>query len=155
MAQSRPHLASHGYLVAVPQHPGSDSIWLEKFLTGLVKDVFDVNDFINRPLDITFVLDELERRNASLFDNRLNLDSVGLFGHSFGGYTALAVAGATIDWDNLQASCDRFPRQPNVSLLLQCRALQLPRQNYQFQDERVKVIIVSNPVNGSILGKKA
>ncbi|NJL82621.1 MAG: alpha/beta hydrolase [Chloroflexaceae bacterium] len=148
------HLSSHGFLVAVPQHPASDSLRLQAFLNSLARDVFDVKEFIDRPLDITFVIDELERRNRDEFANRLKLDSVGVIGHSFGGYAVLAVAGATIDWEHLQADCDRVPRELNLSLLLQCRALALPRQDYQFRDERVKVVVATNPVNGSIFGPR-
>lgn len=44
------------------------------------------------------MIDELERRNPSQFEGRLDLQNVGVPGHSFGGYGALAVAGAVIDF---------------------------------------------------------
>ncbi|MGK7918315.1 MAG: alpha/beta hydrolase [Prochloraceae cyanobacterium] len=148
------NLASYGYVVVAPQHPGSDSIYLQDMLQGYYRDVFNLNAFIDRPLDISYVLDELERRNATDFEERLNLESVGLIGHSFGGYTALAIAGAQINFEQLEQECERVIWDPNLSLLLQCRALDLPRQTYDFRDRRVKAIMVFNPVSRSIFGVK-
>ena len=148
------HLASYGYVVAIPQHPGSDSTYLKDMLQGYYTDVFNLNEFIDRPLDISYVLDELERRNDTEFEGRLNLESVGVMGHSFGGYTALAIAGARINFEQLEEDCEKIIWDPNLSLLLQCRALKLPRKNYDFRDRRVKAIMVINPVTSSIFGVK-
>ncbi|NET34478.1 MAG: alpha/beta hydrolase [Cyanothece sp. SIO1E1] len=147
------HLTSYGYVVAVPQHPGSDTIQIQNLLAGFTREVFALNEFIDRPADISYVIDELERRNQSEFGDRLDLENVGLFGHSFGGYTVLALAGAEIDFENLEADCNRTTYL-NISLLLQCRALELPRQNYSFRDQRVKAVIGVNPVNNSIFGPR-
>ncbi|MBE9114267.1 alpha/beta hydrolase, partial [Nodosilinea sp. LEGE 07298] len=67
------HLASHGIVVVLPQHPGSDTQQVSEFQMGLSANVFELQEFIDRPLDITFVLDELERLNSTEFDGRLNL----------------------------------------------------------------------------------
>ncbi len=146
------HLASYGYVVAMPQHPGSDYLQARALLEGFSRQVFLLNEFIDRPKDMSFVIDELERRNQSEFGGRLNLKSVGVAGHSFGGYAALALAGARIDYDFLEAECNRL-YYPNTSLLLQCRALKLPRKDYDFRDERVGAVLAVNPVNSSIFGK--
>ncbi|MFZ0409824.1 MAG: alpha/beta hydrolase, partial [Cyanobium sp.] len=148
------HLASHGFLVAAPQHPGSDSIWLKEMLKGFHQDLYDVNDFIDRPKDISFVIDELSRRNQVEFKGKLDLNNVGIAGHSFGGYTALAIAGATIDFENLKQECEREYGALNVSLLLQCGALELPRIPYVMRDKRVKAAFAANPVNRAIFGPK-
>ena len=147
-------LASYGYLVAAPQHPGSDALYLQGMLEGFYKNIFDVNEFINRPLDISYVIDELERRNPTQFQGKLDLNNVGVAGHSFGGYTVLAIAGATIDFDNLQKDCDRPYQAIDTALLLQCRALELPRKDYNFRDPRVKAVFAANAVNRSIFGQK-
>lgn len=146
------HLASYGYVVAMPQHPGSDFQQAQAFIAGFSREIFDTNEFINRPLDISYVIDELQRRNSSEFGGRLDLENVGVGGHSFGGYTALAVAGAEIDFEHLQTDCDNQFGGLNTSLLLQCRALNLPRQTYNFRDPRIKAVFVGNPVNSSIFG---
>jgi predicted dienelactone hydrolase len=153
-AKEAEHLSSYGYVVALPQHPGSDTQQAKALLEGYAREVFDLNEFINRPKDISYVIDELERRNQDQFEGRLALDSVGVGGHSFGGYTALAVAGAEIDFENLEQECKRQLSGLNTSLLLQCRALALPRQAYNLRDSRVQAIYAVNPVNSSIFGQK-
>ncbi len=148
------HLASYGFVVALPQHPGSDTEQVKRLQQGLSSAFFLTSELINRPQDLSYVIDELERRNQAEFGGKLETQSVGVIGHSFGGYGALAVAGATIDFDHLQQECSRPFGYINTSLLLQCRALQLPRQVYNFRDQRVKAVLAANPVNYSIFGSK-
>ncbi|GBF79626.1 alpha/beta hydrolase [Aphanothece sacrum] len=147
-------LASYGYLVALPQHPGSDFQQVQNMLAGLSRELYNVNEFIDRPLDISYVIDELEVRNNREFGGRLELKNVGVMGHSFGGYGALAVAGAPIDFKKLEEVCGRRIWGPNLSLLLQCRALELPRKEYNFRDERVTSALVINPVTSAIFGSQ-
>ncbi|MGE5656924.1 MAG: alpha/beta hydrolase [Actinomycetota bacterium] len=151
-AKRAQYLASYGYVVAVPQHPGSDTIQARNLVQGLSREVFVNQEFIDRPLDISYVLDELERRNQTEFAGQLNVQSVGVMGHSFGGYTALALAGATIDFEHLQQSCNNNLEYLDISLFLQCQALKLPRKPYNFRDRRVTAVYALNPVNYSIFG---
>lgn len=146
------HLASYGFVVAAPQHIGSDAQHIEDFRRGLSQEIFLTDEFVSRPGDISAVIDELERRNSSEFGGRLDLQQVGVAGHSFGGYAALAVAGAKIDFEHLQQECSQQFAFLNLSLLLQCQALQLPRQEYSLRDPRVVAVLASNPVNNSIFG---
>lgn len=148
------HIASYGYLVAAPQHIGSDAIYLQEMLQGEHQNIFALDEFVNRPKDISYVIDELQRRNSTEFNSRLDLKNVGAAGHSFGGYTILGLSGATIDFENLQRDCDRLYGGLDISLLLECRALELPRIAYNFRDERIKAVYAINPVNRSIYGKK-
>jgi predicted dienelactone hydrolase len=142
--------ASHGFFVAIPQHPGSDLQHLQNLLTGREFEVFERLEFINRPLDIQFIIDELEKRNSSEFGDRLNLDAIGVGGHSFGGYTSLALAGATIDFTALEQHCQKILGSADIALRLQCRALSLKPEEYEAQslhDPRVKAVYVLNPVS--------
>ena len=147
------HLASYGFVVAVPQHPGSDEKQTQDLIDGYTRQLFLQNEFIDRPQDISYILDELERRNEVEFEGRLDLKNVGIAGHSFGGYTALAVSGATIDFEQLERDCNLDIGNLNTALLLQCRALNLEQQEYNFRDERIKAVFTINPVNASIFGK--
>ena len=149
------HLASYGFVAALIQHPGSDTDQIQALLSGRASDVFKVSEFLDRPADISFLLDELERRNQDEFNGQLNVNKVGVAGYSFGAYTALAIAGAEIDFENLQAECSSELDSLNLARLFQCRALELPRKNYQFRDERVKAIMPINPVNSSIFGEQS
>jgi predicted dienelactone hydrolase len=150
------HLASHGFAVAVPEHPGSSAKQTQALLAGVANDVAEPSEFVDRPLDIKYLLDELTRRTKSEPRyKRLNLQEVGVFGQSFGGYTVFALAGAPINFEQLQKDCDpaALYNTLNVSLLLQCRAIALPQINYDLSDPRVKAVIAMNPVDSSILGQ--
>jgi predicted dienelactone hydrolase len=146
------HLTSHGYVVAVPQHPGSDATQIQSVLAGQSQDVFQLQEFLDRPLDISYLLDDLERRNQTEYQGRLNLERVGAIGHSFGGYTVLALAGAELNFDRLEQACGPILEVPNLSLLLQCRVLQLPRQAYNFRDGRVKAVLPVDPLGSEVFG---
>jgi predicted dienelactone hydrolase len=153
-ARQAEYWASYGYVVAMPQHPGSDTIQAQRLLAGASREVFDLQEFIDRPLDLSYTLDELARRNATEYGGRLDLDNVGVGGHSFGGYGALAVAGAKIDFDFLESECAREFSYLNLSRILQCQALTLPRKDYDFRDRRFTAVFAANPVNSSIFGPK-
>jgi predicted dienelactone hydrolase len=149
-------LASYGFAVAVPEHPGSNAEQLRSLLSGVAAEVAQPNEFINRPLDIRYLLNELERLRISdaRFRN-IDVQHVGVIGQSFGGYTALALAGAELNFEQLQKDCTGLSDSPlwNVSLLLQCRALELPKTGYVLRDPRVKAAIAINPITSSIFGE--
>jgi predicted dienelactone hydrolase len=142
------HLASHGFAVAVPEHPGSNAEQLQALASGLVKNITPPRELIDRPLDIKFLLDELERN----YGQQLEWRRVGVIGQSFGAYTALALAGAEINFEQLQSNCDPDDPDFNISFLIQCQALQLPRENYNLRDERVAAAIAINPLSSGIFG---
>ena len=146
------HLASQGFTAVVLDHPGSNAQRQRDFFKGLYSENFDSQDFIDRPLDISFVLDELTQRNASEFNNQLNLQQVGMFGYSLGGTAALALAGATINFNQLEQDCGNQVNIINIAVLYQCRALELPRQNYQLKDDRIKAIFLFVPSSKHIYG---
>ncbi|MBE9038898.1 alpha/beta hydrolase [aff. Roholtiella sp. LEGE 12411] len=155
------HLASYGFTVVVPNHPGSDAQQLRSLLNGSANEVAEPGEFKDRPLDVKYILDQLEKSNRSdsRFKGRLNLQQVGVFGQSLGGYTALALAGAKINFEQLEQDCQPEALQDswNMSLLLQCRALELSSSksgnNYNLRDKRVKAAIAVNPITSSIFGK--
>ena len=143
------HLASYGFAVAVPEHPGSNAQQIQALINGLANQVTPPTELTDRPLDIKFLLDELKRS----FSDRLNLEQVGVLGQSFGGYTALALAGTKINYEQLEKDCAPTNESLNVSLLLQCRALEQPPIQDELQDKRVKGAIAINPVGSTIFGQ--
>jgi predicted dienelactone hydrolase len=155
------HLASYGFAVVVPNHPGSDTKQLRSLLSGRANEVAEADEFKDRPLDVKYILNQLEKVNQSdsRFQGRLNLQQVGVFGQSLGGYTALALAGAKINFQQLEQDCQPEALQDtwNMSLLLQCRALALriskSGKEYNLRDSRVKAAIAVNPITSSIFGK--
>jgi predicted dienelactone hydrolase len=94
------HWASHGYVAVHLQHLGSDeAVWKgsKQVLEDLKKAIANPVNAANRPLDVKFVLDQLTKLNESdkTLKGRLDLEHVGMAGHSFGAWTTLAIAGQT------------------------------------------------------------
>ena len=147
------HLASYGYIVMLPEHIGSNSRFKEDFLQGKLSVAVSPIEFLNRPLDITLLLNRIE--NHPEFSELINWEQVGVLGHSFGGNTALVLSGAPLNLNRINQICQ--PNQPtlNISELLQCRARHLPPGNYNFQDARLKAVVAVNPVTSSILGPES
>lgn len=84
-------LASRGYVVVAPDHTGNTAY--DRFLGT---DAPQAVSAVNRPEDVDFVIDEaLDDASSPLADlgEQVDPERIGVVGHSFGGYTALAVAG--------------------------------------------------------------
>ncbi|MBP0013224.1 MAG: alpha/beta hydrolase [Roseofilum sp. SBFL] len=153
------HLASRGFAVVVPEHLESSDRQREAMLEGKANEVAEPSEFINRPLDIIFMLDELSRQTqpGGALEGRINVDRVGAIGQSFGGYTVLALAGAKINFEQLEADCNPNSPSWNVSLLLQCRALELGEgdRSLNLQDSRIQSVIAINPISSRVLGESS
>lgn len=115
------HWASQGYAVVHLQHAGTDRAVFEKaegrLLTAAVRAAVNRDNWVNRPLDVQFAITQIEKGAVDhpLLKGRVDPRRVGVGGHSFGAYTALALIGMLVD----------FPNQPERS----------------FQDPRVKAAI--------------
>jgi predicted dienelactone hydrolase len=155
-------LASYGFVVASPEHIGSDAGQKQRLLSGEAQSASELSEAYDRPLDVSFVLDTLEQKNASEFSGRLNLKQVGVVGHSFGGYTVLVLGGATVDFQRLRQVCQRdyVLQALNPALLLQCQVLRLESSpeamekltSGQLRDPRVNFVLAVSPVSNAILG---
>ena len=92
------HWASHGYVSVHLQHKGSDTaVW-----KGQARPMEAMREFakrpanaVNRPLDVRFAIDQVEKMNGErgTLQGRLDLSRIGMAGHSFGAWTTLAVIG--------------------------------------------------------------
>ncbi|MCB1204145.1 MAG: acetylhydrolase [Verrucomicrobiae bacterium] len=94
------HWARHSYVAVFVQHPGSDeSVWKEagrgeRF--AAMKEAASGRSLLDRLGDIPFVLDQLERWNADSahpLHGALDLEHIGMTGHSFGAVTTQAMMG--------------------------------------------------------------
>ena len=148
------HLCSYGYFVIGIKHLGSNAEYLEKMLSGKGLEVFELSEFIDRPLLVTSILDELEKQNQARWSGKLDTNNIGFMGTSFGAYTGFMLAGAKIDFERLEMACDPLTENPNISILLQCEALKLPRQSYQLKDDRIKAIFCLDSFGSEIFGEK-
>jgi predicted dienelactone hydrolase len=84
-------LASRGFILAAPPHPGN-TFSADCFATSDLADAY-----ANRPADVTFVADSFlafARDRGSRFHRRVHPKRLGAAGHSFGGHTTLRVAAA-------------------------------------------------------------
>jgi predicted dienelactone hydrolase len=84
-------LASYGFVVAAPPHPGNtifDGASPDRCLNPA-----NLRDpFVNRPDDVRFVIDQMLAGGDGRFAGAIDAARIGVFGHSFGGQTALVVA---------------------------------------------------------------
>ncbi len=119
--------ASHGYVSIHPSHADSRKDF--GYREPLRKAIADPDIWVNRPKDISFVIDslgEIERRVPEL-KGRLDLKRIGVGGHSYGAYTTQAIGGALV----------QLPGEKNPS---------------SFADKRVKAIIMMSPQGEGQMG---
>lgn len=104
------HLASYGFVVIAPEHlerydPSLTTFWPEP---------------ITRPQDILTVFAYVDEQVAAggTFEGLINAELVAVIGHSSGGFTALAAAGAQLNMDAMGTRCEaaRAAGDPNVWL---------------------------------------
>jgi predicted dienelactone hydrolase len=150
------HLASYGFIAALPRHIGSDTEHLASVMQGQALEDVSPAEFVDRPLDIKYLLNELTHLSTTDADLRgkINLQKIGIIGHSFGAYTALAVAGAELNWVRLNKQCADNQPTFNLSLILQCRAKALSFSPDGLSDSRIKAVIAVNPFASAIFGPK-
>ena len=142
------HLASHGFAVAVIEHDEISLAKFDKFLAGAERFP-EPNNLINQPLDVKYVLDRLER------ESQINTQQVAIIGQSFGGYTALALAGGELTGDRTITECQSENHRDvilDLSSLAQCAFNQLNLSRLQLRDPRIKAAIAINPM-GKIFGQ--
>ncbi len=96
------HWASHGYVSVHVQHLGSDNaVWQNAgaadAMENMRKSAANLENATNRPLDVSFAIDQMEKMNRENgpLKKRLDLNRIGVAGHSFGAFTTLAIAGET------------------------------------------------------------
>jgi predicted dienelactone hydrolase len=94
------HWSARGYVAVFLQHPGSDdSLWRGKPLREIMPALQQAaggENFLLRVRDVPAVLDQLEKWNAAddhPLAGRLDMQRVGMSGHSFGAVTTQAVSG--------------------------------------------------------------
>jgi predicted dienelactone hydrolase len=91
------HLASYGFVVISPEHyeylDPENELWRAA---------------ITRPQDILTVFTYVDEqvKSGGMLEGLIDNDQVAVIGHSYGGYTSLAGAGARIDTDAFQSQCE-------------------------------------------------
>jgi predicted dienelactone hydrolase len=103
------HYTSHGFIVLAPAHTDSQD-WLESAPASM-----------SRPRDIIRTLDFAEELTApgGSFAEQVDMENIAVVGHSYGGYTALAVGGAQLDTQAFAERCAVLPEDdPGLFLCL-------------------------------------
>jgi predicted dienelactone hydrolase len=152
------HLASYGFTVAALEHPGSNVARLAELTssatqTGKLGEILPATEFIDRPTDVSFLLDQLERINrySLTMRGRFNTKQVTVIGHSLGGYTAFALAGARLNPVGIKAYCAGLGATGlSPADWLECTAADLPNQQPDLKDPRIAQIVAFNPVMGHL-----
>jgi predicted dienelactone hydrolase len=76
-----------------------------------------------------------------------------IIGYSFGGGTALAIAGAEMQLESLKQSCKKNVATFSLGETLQCVAQELPANRYQLGDKRIKRAIALSPTTSLMFGQ--
>ena len=148
------HLASHGYVVAALEHPGSNETHVKKALT-LQAPLLEAEEFLNRPKDISFILDQLEILNETSgeLQGKLASEQAIVVGYSLGGATALSIAGGELQLTQLKQRCPGNILALSLGENAQCFAKSLPEDSYQLRDARVKMAIAFSPTTSLLFGE--
>lgn len=98
------HLASYGFVVIAADHPGNtlaDTLLPGNATGGIIEN------YAYRPLDVLAQIDYMAGQTAEggAFAGLVDAGRVAVAGHSFGGFTALAAAGARLDFSALREWC--------------------------------------------------
>ena len=106
--------ASHGWIVFAPNHVGNTT-----FDSFNETEAPFIVSAVNRPNDISAVLDAAAQGFGGDLGTSADLSQVFVFGHSFGGYTSLAIGGATLDYQAQLAVCEGldcdYLEQPEIA----------------------------------------
>ncbi|MFO0172332.1 MAG: alpha/beta hydrolase family protein, partial [Aphanizomenon sp.] len=136
-------------------HPGSNKTSFKAVNQGK-KQLVTPQEFLDRPRDVSFILDELEKLNQtgnSPLQGKLATNNVMIIGHSFGGGTALALAGGELQIENLKQRCQQNLSTANLGERVQCAGQALPENTYQLRDARIKQAIALNPTTSLMFGE--
>lgn len=132
-------LAAEGYVVILPNHPGTTS---RNASAEAAVRVWE------RPADVTAVIDEItENPDQYAF---IDTDNIAILGFSAGGYTAMAISGARVDPDRLQRFCDETDHGMSDCAFLarygvNLHAMDLSPASQDLRDGRVGVAVIIDP----------
>jgi len=124
-------LADAGFVAAAINHPGDTASDLSRSS--------DLSVFIERPTDIKRLIDFMI--NASPAASRIDVEQIGFFGFSRGGYTGLVLVGANPDWAGASALCQQSPSH----ICEQVHRKEFPAQPLT-HDLRIKAAVIADPL---------
>lgn len=135
-------LAREGYLVAAVRHPGDN--WQDRSL------ITSGRYFSERPLQLSRVLDALLK--SPEWGPRIPADRVGAVGHSAGGYSVLALAGAQAEPERAAQHCRTKQDDPGFCALAKgapaaaASAAAPDPQRVSVPDPRIRAVVALAPM---------
>jgi predicted dienelactone hydrolase len=142
------YLASQGYIVGAVDHPGD--------MFGNSSPLGAVKVWV-RPTDIIFVIDELLKHKVWKW--HINQEKISAAGHSSGGYTVLALAGAKYNPELMDKYCKDQNAGSDCNYSegvnpedISNKDLQLARKSYH--DSRIKSAVALAPAVGQGFDEK-
>lgn len=140
-------LARDGYLVAAVRHPGDN--WQDRSL------VTSGRYFSERPLQLSRVLDALLA--SPEWGQRIPTERIGAVGHSAGGYSVLALAGAQADRQRSAQHCRTVQDDPGYCSLAKgpggetpaaaaASTAALDAQPVSVADRRIRAVVALAPM---------
>ena len=138
------YLASHGAVVLLPRHSGSDHRQQAAMLAGRSEPP-KPEEFLRRPAELKAVLDALEARQIP-FAADASASDVVLIGHSWGATSTLQLAGARSVPDPLWQACQQSNHPSrNPSWVLQCGVLPAAGPESLLDSRLARAVAVSPP----------
>lgn len=151
-------LASQGLVVAGVAHFGESWVYGPENIDPSV-----AARFWQRPQDISFAIDSLS--DKGLFNVPMNTDSVIMLGHSSGGFTSLAMAGANLEAGksanycaSQQARNDKgchYGKQRQQKAMDKDTLKRIGLLQAQMQDKRVAAVIALDPALGHAVSEQS
>ena len=129
-------LAQNGFIAVHVTHAGTDKAVLERGYWKLYRATKDPENWRNRPLDVSFVIDQLSTRAD------VDMSGIAVAGHSAGAFTAFAVAG-------VRGSNGEGVRDDRVRVIV---AMSMPKiEGLSYDDIRVPALNITGTCDSSLL----
>jgi pimeloyl-ACP methyl ester carboxylesterase len=129
-------LAQNGFLAVHITHAGTDKAVLKRGYLKLYRATKDPENWRNRPLDVSFVIDRLAARPD------VDMSRIAVAGHSAGAFTAFAVAG-------VRSPTGEGIRDDRVRVIV---AMSMPKiEGLSYDDIRIPALNITGTCDSSLL----
>ena len=128
-------LADAGFVVVAMNHTGDN-----------YADQSRSVDIMDRPRQVSRVIDHM----LSTWEGRVAIDPrrIGMFGHSAGGFTTLAIIGGVPDFAKIGPMCRQYPGDFACQLLAKSETPVVAPATIAVADARIKAAVVAAPALG-------
>jgi pimeloyl-ACP methyl ester carboxylesterase len=129
-------LAQNGFLAVHITHAGTDKAVLRRGYWKLYRATKDPENWRNRPLDVSFVIDRIAARPD------VDMSRIAVAGHSAGAFTAFAVAG-------VHGPNGEGMRDDRVRVIV---AMSMPKiEGFSYDDARVPALNITGTCDSSLI----